>query len=734
MGLISELKRRNVLRMAALYLVSAWLIMQVAEVVIGLANLPNWIGPLILALLGVGLPIALVLSWFYELTPEGITLDEKVAEAAAIRAARGRRVDFVVIALLAAAVVLFAYDKWWPDGPLEQSIAVLAFENMSDDPEQDYLSDGIAEELLNALAKIPELRVTSRSSSFHFKNKNVPISELAEQLNVSHVLEGSVRKSGDRIRITAQLIDASSDKHLWSETYDRALDDLFVIQDEIAGQISNALRVRLVLASGEEVAPTVVKSAELTAYDAYLKGREIVRLRGDSRQMRAAGELFLKALRIDPTFAPAHAQIAIAVTLARPALNEDERDWAKEYALQHLDKAAALDPDLPELHGGRALFALFQDDNESAIVHAERALERNPDYVDAMNWLRAAYAGLGRHEEADEVLSRLQAVDPLSVVVLGLQGKQLAMSGQYAEAHEVADKLSGLSKRHGYFLHTHTSLFLQGNIAEGLYWALKVGEELGRDFAYSFAWQALLLVREYDEVRRLFDGAEPFIEAFIAAMEGNRDEVIRLSGGELEETPENPAAALDAGENRYWARRFEGALPLYKQFFDSGPEGRLPDVPRRGPEFEQVPVILLMRLAETQRRLGEEDAAQATADIARQENTKLRAAGMNNNNRDHAEAMIAAFDGDHDAAITALRAAIRNGMRVAMFEEPIFDDLRDDPGMAAVAEEFDAIMEQEHANVLQLICFENPTPNAWRPLPETCEDVTEQPGLLKFRR
>ncbi len=189
---------------------------QVAEVLIDLAKLPDWIGTTTLALLAVGFPIALIFSWFYEITPEGISLEKDVDRAESITHVTGRRLDFIVISLLCAAVILFAYDKWWMSGPPEQSIAVLPFENMSGDPEQEYFSDGISEELLNLLAQIPELRVISRSSAFSFKGKDIAIPTVAKQLNVAHVLEGSVRKVGNRVRITAQLIEASSDSHLWS--------------------------------------------------------------------------------------------------------------------------------------------------------------------------------------------------------------------------------------------------------------------------------------------------------------------------------------------------------------------------------------------------------------------------------------------------------------------------------------------------------------------------------------
>lgn len=209
MSIFSELKRRNVLRMAVLYAVVAWLIMQVAEVVIGLANLPEWIGPTILALLAVGFPIALIVSWFYELTPSDISLEKDAAAEEAITQVTGRRLDFLVISLLCAGLILFAYDKWWIGPPPENSIAVLAFENMSDDAEQEYFSDGLSEEILNLLAQTKSLKVIARTSSFLFKNKDVDIATMAAQLNVRHILEGSVRRSGNRVRITAQLIDAA---------------------------------------------------------------------------------------------------------------------------------------------------------------------------------------------------------------------------------------------------------------------------------------------------------------------------------------------------------------------------------------------------------------------------------------------------------------------------------------------------------------------------------------------
>ncbi len=303
MNFLSEIKRRNVLRMALLYGVTAWLIMQVADVVIGLATLPEWSGQAVLGVLAVGFPIALIFAWIYEITPEGVKLEKEVDRSESITHITGRRMDFVVIAVLAAAVIVFAYDKWWlgpNDGfrPPPNSIAVLAFANMSPDADQEFFSDGISEELLSLLAKVPELQVISRTSAFSFKDKDVKLTDVARELNVAHILEGSIRWAGDRLRITAQLIDTQSDSHLWSETYDRTLDDIFVIQDEIAAAVVDKLKVTLLGAA------PMVDETDPQAYALYLQARFLSR-QGTPENWERAIAMFEQVLAIDPGYAPA---------------------------------------------------------------------------------------------------------------------------------------------------------------------------------------------------------------------------------------------------------------------------------------------------------------------------------------------------------------------------------------------------------------------------------------------
>ncbi|MDH5346113.1 MAG: adenylyl cyclase, partial [Gammaproteobacteria bacterium] len=458
MSLFSELKRRNVFRVAIAYLAASWLLIEVAETIFPLYGLGDAPARIVVTLLAIGFPLFLVFSWLYELTPEGLKLEKDVDRAGPARRAGTTRLDRVIIVLLALAVGYFALDKFiieprrvaeiveetaqqarseaLVESYGEKSIAVLPFINLSADPEQEYFSNGISEEILNLLAQIPELRVISRSSAFSFKGKDVAIPEVARQLNVAHVLEGSVRKAGERVRITAQLIEARSDTHLWSQSYDRALDDIFAVQDEIASAIREALRMRLAVGASER-GPTAIQAANSSAYDAYLKGRELMHHRNRDSMEEAFNHLE-RAVRLDDGFAPAHAQLAMATMLLSSYVKTD-REAARRTAIRHLDRAEALEPDLAEMHAGRALLAQYADDPETMIVHAQKALTVNPSYVDAMNWLQLALSRLGRYEQAHSVLRNMLATDPLSIIARMHYAEWLAERRRITEAHEVAE-------------------------------------------------------------------------------------------------------------------------------------------------------------------------------------------------------------------------------------------------------------------------------------------------------
>ncbi len=439
MGLMSELKRRNVFRMAVLYAIAAWLIMQVADVLKDPANLPDWVGPTILGLLAVGFPIALILSWFYEITPEGLSLEKGVDRSESTTHGTGRRVDFIVISLLVAAVILFAYDKWWIGGPPQQSIAVLPFVNMSDDASNEYFSDGISEELLNLLAKVPELRVAARTSSFSFKDQHLEIPVIAARLNVTHVLEGSVRKAGSQIRIAVQLIKADDGFHLWSETYDRTLDDIFAIQDEIAAAVVDSLKITLL---GKEPKATETNPE---AYALYLQGRYFIsQFTADGNKQ--AETLLKQALAIDSGFAPAWIELGNVYGGQAGLFGLRPIDEGYELKRDAIQQALAIDPQSGRAYVALAEVEMYYDwDFTAASQHLQQALALNSGDAAILNFAARLNRLLGRLDEAIDLHRQSIALDPLSPAGHRHQGLSLLLAHRLEEAADSLQMALSLS-------------------------------------------------------------------------------------------------------------------------------------------------------------------------------------------------------------------------------------------------------------------------------------------------
>lgn len=353
-SLFEELRNRKVIRIGVIYLIAAWIVMQIADVMFPALALPSWTVTLVAALLIIGFPLALILAWAYEVTPDGIR-KEPVAPADSSSSTPG------------LSTVL--------DSVSAKSIAVLPFVDMSPEKDNEYFSDGLTEELLNVLAAASDLRVSSRTSCFTFKGKDVDIPTVASKLKVAHVLEGSVRKSGNQIRITAQLIEASSDKHLWSDTYDRQLDNIFEIQDDIAQKIAQALRVRLDLKQ-----PRVTTTDNVKAYDLYLRGRSFHR-KFSLNNLRFAIEMFKKATDVDPDFAQAWCGLADCHSLLALYLGTGDKDLGA--AGDASQKALLLAPDLAEAHVSRGLFRVASEQIEEAVQEFARAIELDPNMPEA---------------------------------------------------------------------------------------------------------------------------------------------------------------------------------------------------------------------------------------------------------------------------------------------------------------------------------------------------------------
>jgi TolB-like protein len=356
MSFIRELKRRNVFRVGMAYAVIGWLVLQLSDILISLLDLPDWIGRAAIFVLVVGFPLALIFAWAFELTPEGIKLDKKVDRAVAESRQYGRRLDYVIIGALVLALGYFLWERQQITAPpttLDRSVAVLPFVNLSSDEEQEWFVDGLTEEILNSLARTPDLLVAARTSSFSYKGTSEDVRKIADELGVAHILEGSVRKGGDTLRVTAQLIRASDGFHLWSETYDRPPADVIAIQEEIAIEIANALKTAI---DPEALAAMVSAGTHsVPAYEAYLKGLALgvnAEMSVDASLFMEADGEFARAVTIDPEFSTAHYQRAFikigqlaglsSAFVSGLTIDEIEKQFydAIDQAIQHEDDVA----------------------------------------------------------------------------------------------------------------------------------------------------------------------------------------------------------------------------------------------------------------------------------------------------------------------------------------------------------------------------------------------------------
>ncbi len=484
MWLFTELKRRNVIRVGTAYLVTSWLLIQVAETIFPLFGLGGEPARIVVILLAIGFPLVIVFAWLYELTPEGLMLERDVDRSRSIVHDTGKRLDRAIIVVLALAVGYFAFDKFVLDPERdaireeaaaqqarsealvesfgERSIAVLAFENLSDDVSNEYFSDGISEELLNLLANIPELRVISRSSAFSFKDKDLTIPEIAQELRVDHILEGSVRKAGKQVRITAQLIEARTDTHLWSETYDRELDNIFAIQDEIAAKVVELLKLTIL----GDVPKVTEHNAE--AYALGLQARYLGRQRTPDALQKSI-DLLERALELDPGYTTAWADLAGGYTrLADQGLIPIEEGYT--LALEAANRALALDPEEASAHARLGLIAVAYDrDLGAAAQHYRRALALEPGNVNIIGNAANMSRHLDRLDQAialGEYAVVLDPVNPFANSNLGLSYLYAGRPDQAISAFETALTLSpGFIGAH-YFI--GTALLMKGEFESAL--------------------------------------------------------------------------------------------------------------------------------------------------------------------------------------------------------------------------------------------------------------------------
>ena len=447
---IEELKRRNVFKVAVAYAIAGWLIIQIVTVIEGPLNIPDWFDTIVIVVVGIGFPLILLFAWAFELTPYGIIKSQEVDITKSVTDRTGKKLNGIIISVLSIALffvvverIFFAKASILEDASQTTemetaSIAVLPFVNMSSDKENEYFSDGLSEELLNALAKVEEMQVAGRTSSFKFKGMNENLTEIGSELGVANILEGSVRKSGNRLRITAQLIRVSDGFHMWSETYDRELtvNDIFDIQEEISRHVMEELKVRLL--PEDEVQLAARPTTDIEAYNAFLEAtqREITYQPED---LEFAIQKYKDAIRLDPTFAEAYARLAIAYRNLHQNgnINADE---TKILMRENAEMAISLDKDLGKAHQALAAYYDFEFQFEKTEETLKNAVQLAPN--DAS--IRMDYQSvLGRNNKVEESRAQLlkaYELDPLSPGISSSYAYYLAsVENRYEEAMAIID-------------------------------------------------------------------------------------------------------------------------------------------------------------------------------------------------------------------------------------------------------------------------------------------------------
>jgi len=501
--ILGELGRRNVLRVGTAYIVVAWLVIQVVETIFPIYGISDGAIRVVVTVLAIGLLPALIFSWVFELTPEGLRKEKDVDRSSSTTHKTGKKLDQLIIVVMTLALVYFAVDKFLLSPTREaasvesavreartdvmlrsygaNSIAVLPFVDMSVGRDQEYMSDGIAEEVLNLLAKIQQLRVISRSSAFSFKGKDIDIPTVAEDLDVSYILEGSVRKAGNQLRITAQLIDARSDTHVWSQTYDRKLENIFEIQDDIAAAVVKELKVTLL---GEI---PLSQQIDEEAYTLVLQARFFWNRRGPGDEANAM-EYYRRALAIDENYAPAWAGVSVALAVQALA-HEIPKKKGLAQAYEAAEKALALDPELSDAHVRMGQAKIRAGDWPGGSAEIERALQLDPRSALALGVSAVHLFIQGRLDESIDQYKKAASIDPLGAIWQGNMGSMMLSAGHLDEAEVAFRKSFDLNANtEAYNLSLGKILILRGRNSAALDKFLSVPESaeslLGLAIAY----------------------------------------------------------------------------------------------------------------------------------------------------------------------------------------------------------------------------------------------------------
>ncbi|MEO6064285.1 MAG: tetratricopeptide repeat protein [Lysobacterales bacterium] len=543
---MAELKRRNVLRAAALYAAGAWALAQGIAQLAPVAGLSDWVARWFLVATLIGFPFWIAFAWFYEFTPEGLKRESEISPGDSIAHSTSRKLDFAIIGALAIAVVLLLTNQFVlrrdatsvadsdaiapaaiPTIEQDPSIAVLPLVNTSEDKNNEYFSDGISEELLNLLAKVPKLRVIARTSSFAFKGKEVAIPEIARALNVAAILEGSVRKSGNTVRITMQLVRATDGSQLWSETYDRNLDDIFKVQDEIASAVVDKLKITLLDAAPKS------RSTDPQAYALFLQASQLAQQKTAEAFAKSDGH-YRQVLAIDPRYAPAWIGLANNV-ISKMGLGLISGNQGYVDAKAAGEKALEIEPDQASAHTALGRIAAYQGDLTTAGRQFERALAIDPADLSALGGAALLLQSLGRLDQSLELNQAIVRRDPVNVRALYNLGTDQAWAGRFDEAIASFRTVLNLSpERSGAHAAIGQVLLLKGDARGALAEIEQETSELWRLLGLTMVHHALGHKADSDDTLSAliagFEKEAPYNIAYVYAFRGEADKAFEWLG------------------------------------------------------------------------------------------------------------------------------------------------------------------------------------------------------------
>ena len=710
---VQELKRRRVFRAIATYGIVAFALLQVIEPVMHGLGLPDWILTAVVIGLGLGFPITVLVAWAYDWKPTGLErADEPGPASAGGAAARTwRRLALTAFGLLLAAPVTTYYLAFRapsrpataaspPSAPAAPSVAVLPFVNLSDDPGTEYFSDGLSEEILNALAQIPGLRVPARTSSFAFKGKSQDVARIGEALRVSSILEGSVRRAGDRVRVTAQLVNAADGYHVWSQTFDRQLKDVFAIQDEIAAAIAGALQVRLASGGAPSRQPGSTSSAE--AYEAYLRGRHALNER--TRQaIEASQGHFRRAVEIDPGYAVAWADLAIATLLlqrGQATYGDATPQEALSRARPFIDRARALAPDHPEVLAAAGFAEHEAGREQEALALFDRALVGNPS-SELRIWRRMAIENLGRYDEILAAAADAVRVDPLSKLALLNYIPTLQLFGRDQEIAPAVERLQKLDGAWAAWASGWISLGRGERPETVRHFLSAMRQGLDRPAPQLAGVLATLGLRE--EAAQAF----PPGAAKVSMALGDLLRALELARRAARDDPADPETLSD----------------LFGALYASGQAGEAAATAQRlwasGHGDAHHPLSLTF-MADAARAAGQVEAAARYRAEAGRRLELFERAGVAPAILAGIRGMLAAFDERDEEAVRFMEAAlpIFAGARTDL-DQPLFSRLQRRADYLALVKRFEAALARQRAEVDHLLCGPE-RPAAWPSAPRRC--------------